>query len=46
MEHVKPPRTAEQVAERLAQRAIKYVPKPRKGTRAKRKQAAIREGTE
>jgi hypothetical protein len=37
---VKPPRTKEQVEERLAQHAVRFTPRPRKGTRAARKRKA------
>lgn len=40
MEPVKVPRTKEQVEERLAQRSIRFTPRPRKGTRAARKRKA------
>lgn len=43
MEHVKPAPDKEARKERLAQRSVRMTPKPRKGTKAARKQAEIKE---
>jgi hypothetical protein len=43
MDAVKPAPSKEARKERLAQRSVRMIPKPRKGTKAARKQRAIKE---